>query len=186
MFRVIPDLIAIVQQFVPMWLVAVVGAVIVPFIVLRWIAYVQLKQIRGKLRTAFRTPEGPARDAIVEEAFAKAGTSADRLLGLAMSAHAVGMKIVARRALNLASDNGASEAAVDALRVQIDGPKKHVEDAFAEAVAVERLIDAELYVGARERLDSALSHHPNDEELRALDAQLTERLERRSGPSRSP
>ena len=169
MFRGLTDLLSTLAQLLPpevlVPLVVVLAIAAVPL----WWRSVRTRQIKGRLRVAARARTEDERHGAIEAAFAMASDKPRLLVALTEQAIRNGQTPVWRRALQALEATGKAELDLAALRRKVQAPPKGPRDPFEAAVRVERLRASGLHVAAREVLDEALSRHPDDPDLLALD-----------------
>ena len=172
MMRVVSELIAGLSALLPPWALAVLAAIAAPFVVMAWTRYVRAKQIRGALRTAFRTTDPVLRAAAVEKAFELAGLRERAVIALADTAHTTGLVDVTTRALALMEAHGWGREDVRRIRAATAKPKKKGGHPVEEVVVIERMIEQEMLAAARIRLEEALARFPSDPDLIGLQEAL--------------
>lgn len=166
--RGLPELLSTLTTAVPPWVLAVAVVALLPLVVPAWLRYVRGKQIRGRLRTAFRETREARRAALIDEAFSLAGERPLLVVVLADAALAMGMRLVVQRAVERLDALGGPVADRRRLRRELKGEARAAGHPVEEVVVVERMLDEGLLVAARARLDEALARFPADAELIAL------------------
>ena len=172
MMRVIPELLATLGRFFPPWMLIALGVVLAPIALVSWLRWLRAKQIRGALRTVFRSAEPTRREVAIERAFHLAGNRESALIALADTAHQTGLVDVTQRALLLLESLDLGKSEVLRIRATTAKPTRRASHPVEEAVVVERFIEQEMWGAARIRLDEALARFPNDPELLQLEEAL--------------
>lgn len=164
----IPDLIATITGVLPPWAVAVLGAALAWWLVPGWFHGVRVKQLKAQLRKAARSSSEADRDGHLTQALELAGTDARKLVALCDESHKLNQKVVFQTALQRLRDNDGHAADIRRL-VELSTRERPVYRHPVEAaVAIERLIEGEMWDEARARLDETLSAFPGDPDLIAL------------------
>ena len=172
MMRVIPDLIALLQRFVPPWLLVVLAVVLAPVALMAWLRWLRAKQIRGALRTAFLATDPGRRRIAVERAFELAGGREHALVTLTETAHQTGLPDVTLQGLAALESRGMAAVDVARIRSQRSKPPRRAGHPVEEVVVIERFLEQGMIPAASERLDEALARFPSDPELLELSQRL--------------
>jgi hypothetical protein len=139
-----------------------------PLVVAGWVRWLRAKQVRGHLRRAFRSANPADRELAIDAAFAVAGDSALRVVGLTEEAARLGLLPAARRGAERAAALGAHPNDLVRLRGMLASERPKARHAVEDVVAVERFLEEGLVERARERLGAALARYPDDADLLAL------------------
>ena len=168
MFRMIPDLIATITGSLPPWAVAVLALIAAWWLVPGWFHGVRVKQIKAQLRKAARAGSELEREEHLSRALELGGADARKLVALCDESHKLNQKVVFQTALQRLRDNDGHERDIKRL-VELSSRERPVYRHPVEAaVAIERLIEGEMWDEARARLDETLSAFPGDPDLVAL------------------
>lgn len=167
MFRGLSDVFQILATLLPPWALAGVVAAVLVVGAPAWFDNVRSKQIRGRIRKMLRatTPEKPP---LAAEALALAADRPRRLVALIREAHKYDLRDLRDAGLAHLEALGTAPEDVRVLRKLVSPPPARYRDPLEAVVKVERLLDMELPVAAREALDEALRQHPGDADLLAL------------------
>jgi len=179
MMRIIPDLLGLLQRFVPPWLLIALAVVLAPIAVMAWLRWVRAKQIRGALRTAFLATDPNKRRQAIDHAFDLAGEREQALIALTDTAHRTGLVDVTTRGLAALESRGMGAHDVARIRAATAKPPRRAGHPVEEVVVIERFLEQDMIPAATERLNEALQRFPDDPELR----ELRDTIRSRTAPS---
>jgi hypothetical protein len=160
------------MDLLPPWLFWTSAAAFLAVGLPTWWNVMRERQIAGLLRRA-AAARGEQRDALILEAFRRAGRTPRRWAALARNATVRGLGTARATALTrLRELGGADDAArIEAAEAPAALPVGHPEEA---AAAVERLIEAGAWDAAERRVAAALKRYPSHVSLRDMRARLDE------------
>lgn len=168
----IPDLVAALTGALPPWALALIGAALAFWLVPGWFYGVRVKQMKSQLRQAARARVEEARRQHEARAFELAGRDPRKLVALCDEAWKVNNKPVFQRAFRELHDLGADRRDLQRL-TELSTPERPVYRHPVEAaVAIERLMEQEMFEEAQSRLEETLRSFPDDEDLLSLKNRL--------------
>jgi hypothetical protein len=171
MMRGVGDLIALVQNLLPPWAIALLAVVLVVVIGPAWFDNVRAKQVRGQIRQLLRAQEAD-KAGYADAALALAGDRPRRLVALVREAHKYLLFDLRDIALRRLRATGRAPDDVAALEKLVAPEDKAAPSTLEAVVRIEQLLEAGLTVGAEEQLTAALRRYPRDPDLLALRARL--------------
>ena len=171
MVRGVGDIVSLLTQLLPPWLMAVLGVVALILAAPQWFHSMRIKQIGGAVRRMIRA-DSPTRDQLADRAMDLAGHHPKRLLAAAEQAIRYNQTSLRKRALDRLEQTGQLKIDLHRLRQLTKPEVKPVGHPLEVAVGIRGLLEQGMLDTARRRLDEALAKYPKDPDLIALKAKL--------------
>lgn len=172
--RGLEDIVNVLIEFVPPWLLYPLGAVIVLIAIPAWLKNGKSKRVKGLIRRMVRaTPQ--QRLEFEEQAFSLAGEDKDLLYIVATEAQKRTFPKTYARAMEKLKQADGGAVLATLLASKTAAPPKQVAHPAESAYIISNMMEEGLTDAAKRRLETALREHPDAEELLVLKARLTER-----------
>ena len=171
MVRGVGDIVSLLTQLLPPWMMAVVGVVVLILAAPQWFHSMRIKQIGGAIRRMVRA-DASQRAQLSDRAMDLAGHHPKRLLAVAEQAIRYNQTSLRKRALDRLEQTGKLKTDLHRLRHLTKPETKPVGHPLEVVVGIEGLLEQGMLDTARSRLDEALKKYPRDPDLIALKAKF--------------
>ena len=168
----IGEIIGTVSQFVPTWLLAIIGLALVIALGPGWVTGLRIKRVKALLRKTVRAG-GSERLNLQQQALDLALGRGEVLLALVREADKLNQPRLRDRALKKLARLGTHADEVRKLSKPTDpGRDRQIGHPVEAAVLVERLLENGAIEAAREKLREARRRFPDDADLASLDQRI--------------
>jgi len=170
----IGEIIGTISQFVPTWLLAIVGLALVFALGPGWVTGLRIKRVKALLRRTVRA-EGSERINLQNQALELSLGRGEVLLALVREADKLNQPRLRDRALKKLARLGTHSDEVRKLSKPADpGRDRQIGHPVEAMVLVERLLENGAIEAAREKLHEARRRFPDDPDLGRLAQQIHE------------